>query len=315
MDKFKKYKLFSSRSKGSVLMPNAPIASALPVIATHRLRPTAQPASPEIPTQPPDSNPTDRLDLSLDLSIAGFKTLKEAAEVIPIVGGPLKASCGIMVSILQLAKRWKENQEGWEKLSDIMRERNESIGALLDLYSKAPTEYPSAERQAKEYQRVLDSIAVDIKKETQKKSEASQGLEAYWSRMQSTGREVVLANINAEKITSYQEQLRAVTFDVIEKTVIHQAITTTQRLDDINLALKEQISTVTILKDQTSTVANDVKTILAESFSSKGRWTLSDFGKRSWHCSTDRNTEASSPQSKGFYRSERHPRLDVQDPL
>ncbi|KAG8823620.1 hypothetical protein FRC17_009284, partial [Serendipita sp. 399] len=52
----------------------------------------------------PDPNSLDRVDLSLDLSIAGFKTLKDAAEVIPVAGAALKATCGIMVSILQLAK-------------------------------------------------------------------------------------------------------------------------------------------------------------------------------------------------------------------
>ncbi|KAG8845552.1 hypothetical protein FRB91_001665 [Serendipita sp. 411] len=260
MSKLKKYKFFGSRSTVPVIS-NVALAAATP---TH-----ARSISHEIANDLPDSHPVDRSDLSLDLSIAGFKTLKEVAEVIPVAGGPLKASCGIMISILQLAKRCKENRESWEKLADMMKEKNESIIALLDLYSKAPAEYPSAGRQAKEYQQVLDSIALDIKKETQRKSESSQGLEMYWSRMQSAGREMLLANINAEKITSYQERLRTITFDVIEKTVIHQAITTTQKLDDIKIALTEQRTTVAVLTEQTSTVASDVKTILAESSGSK----------------------------------------------
>ncbi|KAG8818906.1 hypothetical protein FRC18_012275 [Serendipita sp. 400] len=248
MDKLKK--LFGGRSAVPA-SPNVALAAATP---TH-----AQSISHEIRNDLPDSHPVDSLDLSLDLSIAGFKTLKEAAEVIPVAGGPLKTTCGIMISILQLAKLCKENREGWEKLSDMMREKNESIKALLDLYSKAQEEYPSTERQAKEYQRVLDSIAVDIKKETERQSEVSQGLGMYWSRVQSTGRETLLANINKEKIASYQERLRTVTFDVIEKTVIHQAIATNQRLYDIKTTFTEQISTV----------AGDVKAIRAETSSSK----------------------------------------------
>ncbi|KAG8822393.1 hypothetical protein FRC17_009571 [Serendipita sp. 399] len=171
-----------------------------------------------------DKGSVDRLDLSLDLSIAGFKTLKEAAEVIPVAGAPLKAICGIMASILQLAKRCNENREGWERLEVIAREKNESIIALLKLYGKAPKEYPDAERQAIDYQRVLESIALDIKRETQKRSEASQGLETYWSRLLVAGRSAVLANINSEKIASYQERLQSIAFDVIEKTIVNLAI-------------------------------------------------------------------------------------------
>ncbi|KAG8793400.1 hypothetical protein FRC16_010962, partial [Serendipita sp. 398] len=250
MDKFKKIKIFGSRSAVPTVS-NLVLAVASP---TH-----ARSISQEIASNIPDSHPVDRLDLSLDLSIAGFKTLKEAAEVIPVAGGPLKAICGIMISILQLVKRCKENREGWEKLSDIMKEKNESILALLELYSKAPVEYPSAERQAREYQRVLNSIAVDIKKETQRKKETSQGLEMYWSMMQATSRETVLANFNAEKIVSYQEQLRSVTFDVIEKTVIHQALATNQGLSDIKVMMTEQ----------TNKVVDEMKAIRGDKSSSK----------------------------------------------
>ncbi|KAG8819827.1 hypothetical protein FRC19_009499, partial [Serendipita sp. 401] len=233
MDKLKKYKFFGSHSAIPAIS-NVALAAASP---TH-----ARSISQEITNDIPDSHPVDQLDLSLDLSIAGFKTLKEAAEVIPVAGGPLKASCGIIISILQLAKRCKENREGWEKLSDMMKEKNESMLGLLELYSKSPVEYPSAERQAREYQRVLSSIAVDITRETQRKTEASEGLETYWLRMQSGGRETVLASINAEKIVSYQEQLRRVTLDVIEKTVIHQAIATTQGFNDIKAILADKSS-------------------------------------------------------------------------
>ncbi|KAG8809787.1 hypothetical protein FRC17_003244 [Serendipita sp. 399] len=159
-----------------------------------------------------------------------------------------------MVSILQLAKRCKENREGWEKLAIVIQEKNESITALIQLYAKAPSQYPSAQRHASEYQRyavnkflwivlnssrsILDSIATDIKNETQKKSEASQKLELYWSRIQSAGREAVLASINAEKIVAYQDQLRNITFDVIEKTVIGSALATSHALDKTSQALQ-----------------------------------------------------------------------------
>ncbi|KAG8820176.1 hypothetical protein FRC18_011809 [Serendipita sp. 400] len=197
----------------------------------------ARSISREIVNNPPNYH-LDSLDLSLDLSIAGFKKLKEAAEAIPVAGGPLKASCGIIISILQLVKLCKENREGWERLSDIMREKTETILALLKLYSNSPVEYPSVERHAREYQRVLSKIALDIKIETQKQSEALQGLEAYWSKIRSTGREALLADINAERIASYYEELRMITFDVIEKTVISQATV----VNDIKAILMEKSS-------------------------------------------------------------------------
>ncbi|KAG8811474.1 hypothetical protein FRC17_002432, partial [Serendipita sp. 399] len=184
----------------------------------------------------PNQSSVDKLDLSLDISIAGFKALEKAAEVVPVAGTALKATCGIMVSILQLIKRCKENREGWAMLAGIIKERNESILALLELYSKAPSEYPSAERQAQEYQRVLDEIATDIQMEIQKRPEAFQGLATYWSRIQAIGRKAVLANINAEKIASYQDRLRAITFDVIALTTNH----TNKMVSDIKAILTEQ---------------------------------------------------------------------------
>ncbi|KAG8802011.1 hypothetical protein FRC17_006509, partial [Serendipita sp. 399] len=192
------------------------------------------------------------LNISLDVSIVGLQMLEKAAGVIPIAGAGLRASCGVMVLILQL--RCKDNRDGWGRLADIVREKSDSILVLVELYAKAPSEYPSAERHVKEYQRILDEIATDIKKETQRRSEASQGLQTYWSRMQMTGREAALANIDSEKITSYKDQLRTVTFDVIEKTVIHQALITTQInivVNDIKEILMEQPnrkSTTSVLK-------------------------------------------------------------------
>ncbi|KAG8809817.1 hypothetical protein FRC17_003232 [Serendipita sp. 399] len=193
----------------------------------------------------PDPSRVDRVDISLDLSIAGFKTLKEAAEVIPVAGAALKATCGIMISILQLAKRCKENREGWEKLAVITMEKNDSITSLIKLYAKAPAQYPSAERQANEYQRILNNITTDIKNQTQKKSEASQGLELYWSKIRLTGSEAMMANITVEKIASYQEQLQSISFDVMEKTMIDHALATTQAFHETTQALHGIQATLT----------------------------------------------------------------------
>jgi hypothetical protein len=47
-----------------------------------------------------------------------------------------------------------------------------------------------------------------MKRETQDRTETGEGMEQYWERMKSLGREAALSGINAEKITSYREQLR-----------------------------------------------------------------------------------------------------------
>ncbi|KAG8756455.1 hypothetical protein FRC14_003048 [Serendipita sp. 396] len=186
-----------------------------------------------------DSHQSEQLGRSLNTSISGFKALKEMAEVIPVVGAGLKASCGIMIMILETVKQCKENREAWEELVEIMTEKNECISGLLRLYEKAPNKYPSAEKQAKKYQQILDTVSIDIKKETQKKSEASQGLEMYWSRIQSQGREAVLAKITAERIGSYREKLRNMALDVIEKTMIDNALVMAQE-PDVKTTPREQ---------------------------------------------------------------------------
>ncbi|KAG8807691.1 hypothetical protein FRC17_004316, partial [Serendipita sp. 399] len=104
---------------------------------------------------------------------------------------------------------------------------------------------------------VLDNIAEDIKKETQNTSEVSQRLETYWSRVRVIGREAVLANVNAEKIASYQEQLRNISFDVIENTIIQQAVV----VNDIKAILMEQPtrkSTTAVLKHRPRIVSDFV---------------------------------------------------------
>jgi hypothetical protein len=47
---------------------------------------------------------SDRTDVALEASITTFRTMKEAAESIPSIGGPLKATCGVMVLVLQTIK-------------------------------------------------------------------------------------------------------------------------------------------------------------------------------------------------------------------
>jgi hypothetical protein len=46
----------------------------------------------------------DRTDVALDASITTFRTMKEIAESIPSIGGPLKTTCGVMVLVLQTIK-------------------------------------------------------------------------------------------------------------------------------------------------------------------------------------------------------------------
>jgi hypothetical protein len=47
---------------------------------------------------------SDHTDVVLDASITTFRTMKEVAESIPSIGGPLKATCGVMVLVLQTIK-------------------------------------------------------------------------------------------------------------------------------------------------------------------------------------------------------------------
>jgi hypothetical protein len=55
---------------------------------------------------------------------------------------------------------------------------------------------------------ILNSIAIDMKKETETSSETGSGLEQYWGTTKRLGREAALSNINADKITEYKERLR-----------------------------------------------------------------------------------------------------------
>jgi hypothetical protein len=47
---------------------------------------------------------SDRTDVVLEAAITTFRTMKEVSESIPSIGGPLKATCGVMVLVLQTMK-------------------------------------------------------------------------------------------------------------------------------------------------------------------------------------------------------------------
>jgi hypothetical protein len=55
---------------------------------------------------------------------------------------------------------------------------------------------------------ILNSIAIDMRKETETSSNTRSGLEQYWGTTKRLGREAALSNINAEKIAEYKERLR-----------------------------------------------------------------------------------------------------------
>lgn len=48
----------------------------------------------------------DHTDVALGASITTFKTIREIAEGLPIPCGPLKATCGIMILMLQILKAY-----------------------------------------------------------------------------------------------------------------------------------------------------------------------------------------------------------------
>jgi hypothetical protein len=50
---------------------------------------------------PPQLDPTN---VALDTSITSFKGIKEIAEAVPTIGGSLKATCGVMVLVLELSR-------------------------------------------------------------------------------------------------------------------------------------------------------------------------------------------------------------------
>ncbi|PVF94730.1 hypothetical protein CPB86DRAFT_740055 [Serendipita vermifera] len=150
----------------------------------------------------------DRTSIALNTSITSFKAIKEATDDLPNVGGPLKATCGVMILVLESIKRCKNNREGWRELAEIIQDKNQRVISLLELYSKAPGKYRDILEQAARYQKILNEIARDMKKETETESEKGSGLERYWERMKLSGREVALSEVNAQMIAVYKERLR-----------------------------------------------------------------------------------------------------------
>ncbi|PVF91123.1 hypothetical protein CPB86DRAFT_792264, partial [Serendipita vermifera] len=156
----------------------------------------------------PRPSQLDRADVALSSSITSLKAIKETAEAIPQVGGPIKATCGVMILVLETVRRCKDNREGWRELAEIMQDKNQRVISLLELYAQAPEKYEDVLEQASKYQRILNEIASDMKKETETESEKVSGLEGYWERMKVRGRETALSEINAKKIAGYRERLR-----------------------------------------------------------------------------------------------------------
>ncbi|PVF92051.1 TPR-like protein [Serendipita vermifera] len=149
----------------------------------------------------------DRTGVALDTSIGSLKAIKEAAESIPQFGDPIKATCGIMVLVLETVKKCKDGRNEWRDFAEVMQEKNQSIISLLDLYREAPQDYERILEQANRYQKILDEIASDMKQETETPSESGSGLESYWEDMKFGGKEAVLSKINTQQIAGYKERL------------------------------------------------------------------------------------------------------------
>jgi hypothetical protein len=85
----------SSAHQGFLLASNPAVALALPGL-TAALQPGNSIRA--------SSAQLDRTDVALEASIATFTTLKEVAESISSIGGPLKATCDVMMFILETIK-------------------------------------------------------------------------------------------------------------------------------------------------------------------------------------------------------------------
>ncbi|PVF99230.1 TPR-like protein [Serendipita vermifera] len=158
----------------------------------------------------------DYTDVVINSSITSFKIMKESAEALSEFGGPIKATCGIMILVLETIQTCQSNREGWSELAEIMRDKNRRVVSLLELYAQAPEKYKDLLEQANKYQVILNEIASDMKKETETESDKGSELKSYWEKMKLWGREVALSEINAQKIASYRERLRDQARDTIE---------------------------------------------------------------------------------------------------
>ncbi|PVF99235.1 TPR-like protein [Serendipita vermifera] len=157
----------------------------------------------------------DRTDLAINSSITSFKAIKEVAEAVPQVGGPIKATCGVMILALETIRKCNHNRDGWRELAEIIQDKNQRVTSLLGLYAQAPDRYADVLEQANKYQELLNEIASDMKV-TESKSEKRSGLEGYLEGMKICGREAALSEINAKKIADYKERLRDQTLSTTE---------------------------------------------------------------------------------------------------
>lgn len=125
-----------------------------------------------------------------------------------------------------------------------MEEKNRRIVSLLKLYTQEPERYTDVLDQANKYQRILNTIAIDMKRDTETPAETSDGLETYWEMMKGWGREAALSRINAEKISGYKEQLRDQALNVMEVVGIQNAMDLSEISDGIDGASANKSYTI-----------------------------------------------------------------------
>lgn len=134
-------------------------------------------------------------------------------------------------------KGCKENRDGWRELAEIIQEKNQRVISLLGLLAQAPEQYAAGLEHANKYQKILNAIASDMKKETETEAERGSGLESYWERMKLRGREAALSEINAKKIADYKDCLRDQALDTMEVVGIHVI----SEINQINKRLDEHV--------------------------------------------------------------------------
>ncbi|PVF99244.1 TPR-like protein [Serendipita vermifera] len=121
-----------------------------------------------------------------------------------------------MILVLGNIKRCKDTRGGWRELAEIMQDKNQRVISLLGLYAQAPEKYADVMEQANKYQKILNEIASDMRRETDDDPERASRQENYWETMKHLGREVALLRINAERIGRYRERLRDQTLNTTE---------------------------------------------------------------------------------------------------
>jgi hypothetical protein len=111
---------------------------------------------------------SDYTNVALDASIMSFKGIREIAEALPKIGESLKATCGVMILVLETIKvistvidvkaayidlDVQTNRDGWRELAEIMQDKNRRVVSLLGLYAQAPENYGDILEQANKYQK------------------------------------------------------------------------------------------------------------------------------------------------------------------